>query len=792
MPNGPKSALAIVAVACSAVSIPLNPRQTLREIEVCFAVLRPDAVFLVRGADSIVRRVAERRGITIIEAVQPEDGFLNFTIAEMQSANARALDEDDEPDPNAPAFILQTSGTTSAPKFIPTSHKNMLAAAARVRNWFDLTPQDRCLSASPIFYAHGLHVTVFAPILSGGTIAFPKDAFSFDYVEWFETLKPTWYSAGPTLHRLVFDHIKSDADDAKMGHSLRFVLSGGAPLPRDVKEGLQKALKVPVVEHYGSSEGLQICSNQLQSGRSKPETCGIPSPDTIVIVDDNGRRLPPGQQGEILVGGPTVVSGYLNAPELNKAHFVNGWFKTGDIGSIDDDGFLSLHGRKNDLINRGGEKISPAEIDDILLCHPAVAEAAAFSVPHARLGEDVVAAVVLHSGATVSPEELRKYLRDQLASFKVPGKIFVRDKLPKGKTGKVIRRELSESLGSEIVVEKPNTSQSANESIPASGTLVVQLIELWERLLQTKSLTPDDDFSEKGGDSLLAMEMLSEVERLTGQTIPTSILFEARTIRQLTQKLYSLDIRPKPITVLNPDGRLVPLILFHGDYLGGGLYAARLAGLLGTDRPLAVIAPHDIEQEALPRSIEEIASDGLALVLKAQAKGPYRLCGYCLGGIFAFEVARLLMATGEKVEFVGMIDSPTVNARRLVQRPLLAMRCVRPMFGPIVDRAVARAWYISSQLDRPLSNFKAWLKKIVRWRSDERSSSVFAMSVYSPKPIAVPVIYFAAEYGARAWRRLCSDLSVIEMDADHFNVVRDPANLGKIAEYLNSWCSSRK
>ena len=444
MPNGPHAALAIVAVACSAVSIPLNPRQTLLEIEMGFAVLPPDAVLLVKGSDSVVRRVAQRTGIKILEATRSQDGILGIRIDEPQ-AGACASEELDEPDPDAPAFILQTSGTAAEPKLIPFSHRNMLAAAARLQAWFDLTSQDRCLSVSPPFYSHGLKVTVFTPLLTGGTVAFPTDAAKFDYAEWFARLKPTWYSAGPTLHRMIFDQTHS-IGDAKPRHSLRFILSGGAPLPRNVLEELQQTLGVPVVEHYGSSEAAQIAANLPWPGHSKLGTCGVPWPDTLMIVGDDGQPLPAGERGEILVGGPTLISGYLNAPELNRESFLNGWFKTGDIGSLDKDGFLTLHGRINDVINRGSEKISPIEIDDALVRHPAVAEAAAFSVPHLRLGEDVAAAIVLRSGMTATPVELRRYLHDQLASFKVPRRIVIRDELPKGKTGKVLRRKLSESF----------------------------------------------------------------------------------------------------------------------------------------------------------------------------------------------------------------------------------------------------------------------------------------------------------------------------------------------------------
>ena len=323
------------------------------------------------------------------------------------------------------------------PKLIPFSHRNMLAAAARLQAWLGLTPQDRCLSVIPLFYSQGLTVTCFTPLLTGGAVAFPTDASKFDYSEWFSVLKPTWYSAGPTLHRLVFDQIKHRAN-AKAGHALRFVL--GAPFPRDVQEGLSNALGVPVLEHYGSSEAAQIAANLPPPGLSNVVTCGIPWPDTLMIAGDDGRQLLPKEQGEILVRGPTVISGYLDALDLNRISFVDGWLKTGDVGSLDEDNFLTLHGRKDDLIDRGGEKISPAEIDDALTRHPAVAEAAAFSVPHPRLGEDVAAAVVLHPGMTATPAEIRGYLREQIASFKIPRRIFLCDQLPRGQTGKVMRR----------------------------------------------------------------------------------------------------------------------------------------------------------------------------------------------------------------------------------------------------------------------------------------------------------------------------------------------------------------
>jgi acyl-CoA synthetase (AMP-forming)/AMP-acid ligase II len=441
LPSGADGALAIVATACAAVAVPIDTQLTAPEIDGRLESLRPLAVIVPANGPSPAREVAMGRGVAVIEAVREDRGKLGLDLSAPKIGAAAA----EEPDNAATAFILQTSGTTAGPKLIPFSHRNMLAAAARVQSWFGLTPSDRCLSVSPICYSHGLKVTVFTPLITGGSAAFPLSPSSLDVDEWLGVLKPTWYSAGPTLHRFMFDKTKA-LPNVRSIHNLRFVVSGGAPLTREVRDGLSAALGVPVLEHYGSSEAAQISANLPPPGPFKPGTCGIPPTDTVKIVAESGREVSAGEHGEILLGGPTVTSGYLEAPDLNRDSFVDGWFRTGDIGSLDAEGFLTIHGRKTEMINRGGEKISPAEIDDGLQRHPAVAEAAAFAVPHPRLGEDVAAAVVLKEGATVTPLELREFLLPTLAQFKIPRRIVFVDRLPKGATGKVQRQRLVEGL----------------------------------------------------------------------------------------------------------------------------------------------------------------------------------------------------------------------------------------------------------------------------------------------------------------------------------------------------------
>ena len=337
LPSGADGALAIVATACAAVAVPIDTQLTAPEIGARLASLRPRAVIVPADGSSPAREAAIARGVAIIEAVRDEPGKLGLSLSAPRIGPAAASGE---PDAAAIAFILQTSGTTASPKLIPFSHANMLAAAARVQSWFGLTPADRCLSVSPICYSHGLKVTVFAPLITGGSVAFPASPSSLDVDEWLAALRPTWYSAGPTLHRFMFDKTKA-LPNVRSIHGLRFIVSGGAPLTQEVREGLSAALGVPVLEHYGSSEAAQISANLPPPGPFKPGTCGIPAKGALKIVAESGREVGPGEHGEILLGGPTLTSGYLDAPELNGASFVDGWFRTGDIGSLDSDGFLT-------------------------------------------------------------------------------------------------------------------------------------------------------------------------------------------------------------------------------------------------------------------------------------------------------------------------------------------------------------------------------------------------------------------------------------------------------------------
>lgn len=765
MPHGPEALLAIVAVACSSIAVPLDPRLSPAELNQRLDMLGLDALLVPQGTASAARQAAERRRLAIIEAAPVGNGQLGLDLVGQVSDSPAS---DTEADPGSPAFILQTSGTTAQPKLIPFSHSNMLAAAVRLQAWFGLTPSDRCLSVSPPCYSHGLKVTVFTPLLTGGSIAVPSNSAVVALDEWLDVLRPTWYSASPTLHTAILDKARS-LGNVQAAHSLRFVVSGGAPLRQEVRDGLQRILSVPVLEHYGSSEAAQIAANQPPPGPNRPGTCGQPWPDTVAIVGENGHPLPVGERGEIWVRGPTVVSGYLDGPELDQAAFIEGWFRTGDIGSLDGDGFLSLHGRLGELINRGSEKIAPAEIESALLRHPAIAEAAAFAIPHPRLGEDVAAAVIPRPGAQTTPAELRLFLQRELASFKIPRRILTLDQLPKGATGKVQRRRLRDLL---------EGAPDPHDSMPLE--LEAKLLTMWRRLLKSEAVMVDDDFFASGGDSLLAVEMLIQVEQLIGRSLPETILLGAGTIRQLAAKIVLETGAPAtPFFQFYARADRPPLFFFNGDLVSGHSCLRRFVELFGSDYPIISIDPHGLRGEPVPPTIEAMAADRLPLILEWQASGPFLLGGKCNGAMVAFEAARLLVAAGHKVDIVVMVDPPTVSAR---PAPRAILGLMKPIVSPhrlrwTYELMVRLEAFFNAPTSGQIATLKRFRESLTRlWSGVSNPNNEIppalwdaysiAMARYLPAPLEVSVIFFAADYIGRAWR-LGRHLEVIEVPGGH-------------------------
>jgi acyl-CoA synthetase (AMP-forming)/AMP-acid ligase II len=439
MANGPEMVISFLATATAATAAPLNPKY--RADEFAFYYEDTQAKALIVLPDTLEQaRTAMLPGMQLIEATSNEDGTLSFALSPQLSALSPDLAQPDDV-----AMILHTSGTTSRPKRVPIRQRNLATSAANIIETYQLGPQDRALCVMPLFHIHGIVASMLSTLASGGTMICPPGFDAMRFWGWVEQYKPTWYSAVPTMHQLLLTRSERNAKLIK-ANPFRFIRSSSASLPPVVMERLEATFGAPVLESYGMTEAShQMSSNPLPPAPRKAGTVGIGIGVDLAIMDEAGNLLPQGQKGEVVVRGGNVVDGYENNPEANAVAFSNGWFRTGDQGYLDEDGYLALTGRLKELINRGGEKISPLEIDDVLLRHPAVAEALAFAVPHKTLGEDVHAAVVLKDVTT--EKQLREHCAHSLADFKVPRQIHILEALPRGATGKLQRITMAKTLG---------------------------------------------------------------------------------------------------------------------------------------------------------------------------------------------------------------------------------------------------------------------------------------------------------------------------------------------------------
>ena len=445
LPNGPEMAAAFVTVAQSTTTAPLNLAYKEDEFAFYLKDLKAKAIIVETGYDGPARSVAKRFDMIVIEltATDPAGSFTLSTTATGNAADTLPASDD-------VALILHTSGTTSRPKIVPLLQSNVAASAVNVRESLALTRDDCCLNVMPLFHIHGLIAAVSGSLAAGASISCAPGFDALKFYSWLEEVNPSWYTAVPTMHQAILARAPRNAAIIENAR-LRFLRSSSSSLPGPVMTELANTFGAPVVEAYGMTEAAhQMCCNPIEPGRQKPGAVGLPAGPEVRIAHEVENRLINGV-GEISISGSNVTPGYEANPEANEKNFFEAdgkrWFRTGDQGEFDEDGFLSLTGRLKEIINRGGEKISPLEVDGILSDHPAVGQCVTFAVPHAKLGEDVSAAVVLKEGQSATDREIRDFASQRLAPFKVPRKILILEEIPKGATGKLQRIGLAEKLG---------------------------------------------------------------------------------------------------------------------------------------------------------------------------------------------------------------------------------------------------------------------------------------------------------------------------------------------------------
>jgi oxalate---CoA ligase len=662
LPPGPEGAVLGVAVASHAISVPLNSNRPEPEIEEELARARLHALVLPSWVESPAFAIAQKSSFGLLEASRAAGSLSTVALRQVRKTSVpaspagltveqRALIKRiaagfaPHPTLDCIALIFTTSGTTGTAKLVPVTHENLLVTAEKMQQWFNLSSDDRTAFVLPGYYGAAIKISLLAPLLLGGSVGLPTPRHVQDLVEWIPDLCPTWLWGNPTFFQAVLDRLRSRAG-IKLTHSLRFVVSGTTYLPPTLRAELEETLGVPVLQSYGMSEAGILAADPAPPFKRKPGTVGLISREELTILGPKGDPLPDGEVGDIVVHGPTVSPDIGTDAEAKAQHSNDRWLFTGDLGSIDSEGYLTVVGRTKELINRGGEKISPYEVERALLLHPSITEAAAFSVPHPRLGENVAAAVVLKPETHPSTQDIKTFLADHLAPFKIPQHVFVVPQLPKGTTGKVSRSELSEAM-----------SHRNRYVAPPQTHLEFLIRDIWQTMLHRDDVGIDDDFFELGGDSLLSVQMMLEVEVIARRKVPLSALKAIYTVRQLAATITRTDSSSEELVRCAKQGVGAPFFFCHGDFETRGLWALRLVDLLRGDRPVFLADPDP------KSSIEEMAKSYLPHLLAVQPTGAFCLGGFCNGGLLAWELAHQLESLGREVEFVVLIETRSFNAR---------------------------------------------------------------------------------------------------------------------------------
>jgi amino acid adenylation domain-containing protein len=543
-------------VVSSAVAAPLNPAYSAEESEFYLRDLAPAALIVDPELDCPAASAAARLGIPVWRWIRAGGWFE----LEGQSRVAPSGDEG-PPQPDDVALLLHTSGSTSRPKLVPLTHANLCYSAQNIAASLELTSDDRCLNVMPLFHVHGLMGAVLSSLSVGASVVCTPGFHAPEFLNWLGKYQPTWYTAVPTMHQAILGRVQQ-LQIEPVASNLRLIRSCSSALPPQTMAGLERVFRVPVVEAYGMTEAShQMTINPLPPLARKPGSVGLPTGCEVAVVDDAGQPVSDHVTGHIVIRGRSVTRGYAHNPEANAASFSGGWFHTGDRGHLDSDGYVFLTGRTKEIINRGGEKISPREIDELLMTHPAVAQAMAFALPDSRLGEDIGVLVVPGKSAQASTETatlLRQFVAQHLADFKVPRQIYFVDELPKGPTGKPQRIGAAQRLGliqptaqqaQPTAQQAQPTAQQAMEAGRVSPRTEPERIlsAIWQQVLRVDRVEVNDEFLELGGDSILAAQIVARVREEFRIDLPLFRLFDNCTIAKLAQ-----DLAAPPATLL-PD-----------------------------------------------------------------------------------------------------------------------------------------------------------------------------------------------------------------------------------------------
>ncbi len=801
LPNGPEMALAFLAVSACATSAPLNPAYRSSEFEFYLSDLNAKALIIQSGIESPAIDVARSRGIPVIKLSPVLKGEAGIFRLKCDKRQRPVYDGFAQPDDVA--LILHTSGTTSRPKIVPLAHTNICTSANNIRKTLHLSADDRCLNVMPLFHIHGLMGAILSSLAAGASIVCAPGFYAPRFFEWMDEFHPTWYTAVPTMHQAILTRASSNRQSIERC-PLRFIRSSSASLPPQVMAALEKEFDAPVIESYGMTEAAhQMTSNPLPPGGRKAGSVGMSAGPEVAIMDETGNLLSAGEKGEIVIRGDNVMRGYENNPEANKSAFTNGWFRTGDQGHLDTSNYLFITGRLKEIINRAGEKISPREVDEVLMKYPAVMQAVTFAVPHSKLGEDVAAAVVLHEKRFATETSIQEFAARRIANFKVPRRILIVGEIPKGPTGKLQRIGLAEKLG---LTMPDSTQPGAKAEFVAPRTPVErELVEIWEQVIGVQSIGIRDNFFELGGDSMLAAQMFAQIQKAFGRNLPLTILFQSPTIEQLATILgqKGKSSSSSLLVPIQSSGSRPSFFCIHG-CLGEVLNYFALARYLGQEQPFYALKARGMYGERRPPTrYEDMAACYIEEIRAVQPEGPYFLGGSGTGGWIALEAAQQLLEQSQEVALLVLMDttyrfwsipanssesdtpgsSSSPSSRRSLShysRRLfyhLRHRQLRQVLRGLLNRYYRKYYhrFAYSSIPRHIS----YIQRRINYIKHIRSFMIQVHARYVPQVYPGRITYFMSELRRKEphskWYELAAGgLDVYKMPGHHTSMLREP------------------
>jgi oxalate---CoA ligase len=796
-PGGGAMAVAVMGVMCHATAAPLNPSYTAGEFAVYLRDLRVKALAIAAGMDSPARAAAARMGLPVFEI-----GAADGDTADIPILTGPAADPAVEARPAQPddvALLLTTSGTTSQSKIVPIRHRQLVVRCRNAAGRLELRPDDRCLNLMPLYHSHGLNSGLGVSLVAGASVL-PMPQFDVrSFFRLLETLEPTWFTAVFTFHHQIHTHAM--AHRAAIARSpLRFIHTSSGRLDPRIAADLESWFGVPMLGTYASTETGVMTGDSHPPAVRKRNSVGTSAGAEVAIFGEDGHPMPAGARGEVCVRGANVFDGYENGA-MPEAITADGWFHTGDEGMLDTDGFLFLTGRVQEVINRGGEKISPSEVDDALLQHPGVTAAATFAIPHATLGQEAAAAVVPKDGVALSERDIIEFLRQRLTGFKVPRRILIVDAIPKGPTGKVQRHALAEAFG----LDKPVSSapMPADTGERPATPLERQLQTLWKTTLNVPRVGLDDDFFLLGGDSLQAVELFLRIEETLGRRLPRAVLFEASTVTEMAKHIET-STPNRSLVPIQPAGSRPALFCVH-DIYGQVLNFRALARHLGPDQPFYGLQGVGLDGAEAPLArIEDMAARYIAEIRTLQPAGPYHLGGYSMGGLVAYEMAQQLRAAGETVGLLALFDTYQHHGSRNAHLPIW----FEPDSARLTDfRPSSVVQYLALRSRAVALNAQTALSRSLFgaiWRLYETSgvpmpkplqrpvaANLLAVRSYRMKPYDGDAVLFTASRYAwdrkdwdRGWRDLIrGTLTMQPIPGLHHEILEEP-NVGVLARAL--------